>query len=562
MPSDAPVIVGLYRADHVSGINATAARMARLPAPARPWLPLLVGPDLDAARVEGFGPLDFHVASWPAGASPVEQVRAVLASLRRLKASVVVPNDLPHGFIAAGLDAHRGLRCAAWLHADDLTGDDLTERCGPLADAWRAVSPAIARRAGATGALAHAPVADPLPCPVDVPERRVPPPSLAGPLRLLYAGRLERFQKRVLDLAPLVDALAALRVDFHLRIAGRGPAEADLRARLASHVRAGRVSFLGSVPTDQMPSLYAWCDALILVSAYEGTPVVGMEALAAGRAILSTRGIGGLADPVERTGSGLLVEIGDMAALATAIASLDRHALGAMGRAGHALARERYSLAALAPACDAWMREAAAQPARVDPRDAGSILAQWDRILGALEAIGPCDPIDLRSFATSWLGDLGRPELAGALATWLPSREGPRERLLRDAVRVLAARGLAPVALYGAGLHTRRLAAAIASLDPIACIIDDRAGQGGIPDTIAGRPVIAPSDAQPRDLRSILISSDEHEQAMLERARSWAGPIPVVPLYNVRPTLGLAPRVASQPRESLSRPAHATRRAG
>ena len=68
---------------------------------------------------------------------------------------------------------------------------------------------------------------------------------------------------------------------------------------------------------------YASFDALILTSANEGTPVVAIEALAAGRPVVATRA-GGTGTVVRNGESGYLEAIGDTPALARRLAHARR----------------------------------------------------------------------------------------------------------------------------------------------------------------------------------------------------------------------------------------------
>src|SRR5215510_3534065 len=101
-------VVSCHRAQSFGGICAAGARLAGLRPPHTPWRPLLIGDELTAERVAESALADapgVDFVTWARGTDPVHQVLAVRDRLRALGASVVVPNDLPHAFIAAALDA-------------------------------------------------------------------------------------------------------------------------------------------------------------------------------------------------------------------------------------------------------------------------------------------------------------------------------------------------------------------------------------------------------------------------------------------------------------------------
>jgi glycosyltransferase involved in cell wall biosynthesis len=113
----------------------------------------------------------------------------------------------------------------------------------------------------------------------------------------------------------------------------------DLPASAPPNVR-----FLGAVPRDRLPALYA--DARFTVFPtryYEGFPIVLIEAMAHAKATVCTR-IGGLPEIIGDGVHGLLHERGDCASLADKVASLwsDPEACLTMGRAARAKAEMEY----------------------------------------------------------------------------------------------------------------------------------------------------------------------------------------------------------------------------
>ena len=510
-------VVALHRPARVSGVSTAGLHCASL---SPPWRPLIIGEDLTAADLAA-SPLaaapGATLCTWPRNTDPADQVLRVRDALRALHCNVVVPNDLPHGFAAAALDHHKGLRCAAWLHSASHDGEALVTSCFELADAWRAVSHEGRRRALATAqelGLSLPPPRATAPAFIPVPASPAPLPPHA-PLRLLYAGKLEKHHKRVLDLAHLC---AHLSTPFHLTIAGDGPAEHELRAALAPH--AANTTLLGPTHPRDMPALYAAHHILLLVSASEAAPLCVMEAMAHARPAAITTTCGEAARWVRDSIDGLIVATGDMPTLAARLSALTPEALHAMSHAAHQRAHELFSQSARAPALNALITEAAAAPH--DPNHA----ARWTRLLHGLSAIGPASPARTKALADRWRSEL-QPDLDLPLST--TPRPTPAERRLTRAIHTLAREGLTRLALYGAGLHTRRLTS-LPHL-PILAIIDDNAGQPhGPPPTIAGVPVLPPAAFSTLNADALILSSDEHERELLARAQSFATRI--IPLYD------------------------------
>jgi glycosyltransferase involved in cell wall biosynthesis len=100
---------------------------------------------------------------------------------------------------------------------------------------------------------------------------------------------------------------------------------------------AGRVQELGWVTAGQKADELARAAIFCLPSHAEGLPMAMLEAMAAGKAIVTT-GVGGIPDAVSDGENGLLVEPGQVAALADALARLlgdeaERRRLGERARA-------------------------------------------------------------------------------------------------------------------------------------------------------------------------------------------------------------------------------------
>ena len=103
---------------------------------------------------------------------------------------------------------------------------------------------------------------------------------------------------------------------------------------------------------------YALFDALVLPSANEGTPVVAMEALAAGRPVVATR-VGGVPDVVTEGEDGYLVDVGDVQSIADALERLarDPELCRSLGERGRELVVPRYRVERLVDDVDALYRD-------------------------------------------------------------------------------------------------------------------------------------------------------------------------------------------------------------
>ena len=119
-----------------------------------------------------------------------------------------------------------------------------------------------------------------------------------------WAGRLTEI-KRPSD---LLRAVAQVD-DATLVLAGDGELRSEIEELAVSLGIADRVRILGYV--DDIGAWYSAFDVFLLTSANEGTPVVAIEALAAGVPVVATAA-GGTATVVDDGETGLLAPVGDV----------------------------------------------------------------------------------------------------------------------------------------------------------------------------------------------------------------------------------------------------------
>jgi glycosyltransferase involved in cell wall biosynthesis len=169
--------------------------------------------------------------------------------------------------------------------------------------------------------------------------------AAAGRLRVLSVGRLVADKGAEI----LLEAVAAVRargLEVELTLVGDGPLRERLDARAARDDLRGAVKLTGPLGVDRVQRLYREHDAFCLPSFAEGVPVVLMEAMAAGRPVVTTR-IMGIPELVEDGVSGFLVAPGRVAPVADALAALaaDPGRREAMGSAGREAVRRGFLVA-------------------------------------------------------------------------------------------------------------------------------------------------------------------------------------------------------------------------
>ena len=126
------------------------------------------------------------------------------------------------------------------------------------------------------------------------------PPTLTThePTRLLMVGRMSVQKNPLLT----VQALGLLKdFNWHCTMIGDGPLLAKVKAEAVRLGILERIDFRGWASAEEVSAAMGDSDILLIPSLSEGLPMVAVEALAHGLAIVGSR-IGGLADVAHETG--------------------------------------------------------------------------------------------------------------------------------------------------------------------------------------------------------------------------------------------------------------------
>jgi glycosyltransferase involved in cell wall biosynthesis len=192
-----------------------------------------------------------------------------------------------------------------------------------------------------------------------------PPPSVApaalpwDPPVLLCLGRL--IPKKGFDLA--LQALVRIRASFpavRLVIAGEGPLRSELEQQAIALGVHDAVELRGRVEPFAVPALINRSTVVLIPSRSEGLPLVALEAASMARPLVSTP-VGGLPEVVLPHQTGLLVELGNTAALAEAVLTLLQNpsSATAMGQAARRHVLANFNLEKCAESHDRLYRQLA-----------------------------------------------------------------------------------------------------------------------------------------------------------------------------------------------------------
>ncbi len=270
---------------------------------------------------------------------PVENLHTVMRRLARAipkGPGVVVASDL---LDLAMLSVHDvGRAVVLILHGDHDYYYDLAKKHDRVVHAYVAYSrrmyeQLIAHLPHRADSIFYIPYGIPLP-----PRVRT---ASAGPLRLIFAGRLEHGQKGVLELPEIDARLRERHVDVTWTIVGDGPDGAKLRA---AWPESATLTYRGALKNAETIAALADHDVFVLPTRTEGLPVALLEAMGAGVVPVVSNIDSGVPDVMTAGVTGLLPEVGDVAGFADAIARLaaDRPLLERMSAAGRRMVEEKF----------------------------------------------------------------------------------------------------------------------------------------------------------------------------------------------------------------------------
>lgn len=179
---------------------------------------------------------------------------------------------------------------------------------------------------------------------------------------VLFLGRLST-EKGFFD---LLEAAAIVRQripGFKLQCGGVGDIN-EVMARIKKLGMEDNIELLGWVEDEERRKLLNRTAAFVLPSYIEGVPMGILEAMAAGVPVISTT-VGGIPEVIDCGVDGILMEPGDINALANAIASLLRNAEMRvdMGVAARQKIAQRFSAEKVLPQLEAIYRSLGAVPA-------------------------------------------------------------------------------------------------------------------------------------------------------------------------------------------------------
>jgi glycosyltransferase involved in cell wall biosynthesis len=248
---------------------------------------------------------------------PPENIWAVLRRLSKavgVRPGILVANDWIELALATAFDT--GKSVVAVNHGDFDFYYNLAVRHAEVIDAFVTYTERMASRLRELLPERHDSILL-LRYGVDIPrERRA---RAAGPLRLIYSGRLAR-DKGIFDLPQIAAALRHQGHRVQWTIQGAGPDAAQLRAQWPD----ATTHWTGLQPMSAVLQGYHRQDVLVMPSRNEGLPVALLEAGAAGVVPVVSNLPSGIPEIVQTGVTGFRPEPGDIRGFVEAIARLER----------------------------------------------------------------------------------------------------------------------------------------------------------------------------------------------------------------------------------------------
>lgn len=262
-------------------------------------------PGANCAAFERLG-IPFRWQPWDGDTR--KSVRRCLTMIQAGQPDVYVTNSMPQAYYAGGIARRQGLATVGVLHSDHaFTWGVLKQFVSGPADFRLSAVVAVSKfLAAATKEVAgiNLPVRC-IGCGVPVAERSAQPAEKV--FRIVYIGRLEEEAKCIGEVTLALCAAARDNPAVEAWLVGDGPERAKVEQIIHASGVAARVKLLGRVELANVYPILSECQALVLLSDYEGLPVSVLEAMSVGVVPVCLDVRSGIREAIEPGVNGLIV---------------------------------------------------------------------------------------------------------------------------------------------------------------------------------------------------------------------------------------------------------------
>ena len=210
--------------------------------------------------------------------------------------------------------------CLGWIQSDE---DYHYRHIDRLGDSWNAcvcVSEFISEEARKRFPRLEKKIQT-IPNAIEIPP--TPQRETADELRIIYTGRLDQAQKRVMDLGKVAAHLSERNVRCSFSLVGSGSHEQELRSVFSGMGEKIRVNFMGRIPHQEVLCALASHDILLMTSEFEGTSLSLLEAMAQCCVPVVTNIRSGVPELIQPGSNGFLFEVGDTTECANILSDLE-----------------------------------------------------------------------------------------------------------------------------------------------------------------------------------------------------------------------------------------------
>jgi len=144
-------------------------------------------------------------------------------------------------------------------------------------------------------------------------------------LKIVYAGRMEEFQKRISDVKEIIKRLGGDKTDYHFKLIGDGTGYKPIKEELYHEIENGNLEMPGWLSGDKVLEAFLQSDIFILTSSSEGFSISLIEAMANGCCPVVTAIPSGSLQLIENGKNGFLIRVGDIGDFIKKLKFLSQH---------------------------------------------------------------------------------------------------------------------------------------------------------------------------------------------------------------------------------------------
>lgn len=250
-----------------------------------------------------------------------KRLQALTRYLEERAPCIYLPNyDYAYSCVSPRLS--RDVRIVGILHSDDPEHYEHARRLGRSWDGIVCVSGEIQKKLLAAEPRFRSKVKV-IPYGVSVPDGFSARSPLKRPLKIIYAGRLNQYQKRIQDIYLIAREMEKRNIPCEWTLAGDGLERRSLERRFRGlALRGVKVFFPGTLPREELFRLFKTQDIFLLTAAFEGLPLAMLEAMAQGCVPLVSRIQSGVSEVIDEGENGFCVPVGNIPAFADRLEKL------------------------------------------------------------------------------------------------------------------------------------------------------------------------------------------------------------------------------------------------